>query len=476
MILTMHPKSKCDKKVRNLLRWLEWCYEDSAANVIANNAGFAFNQSAEYAQISSMGDKITCFGKSIASPQDTTMWPWVALALWFLLMCIVAFFLVLYSILRQKRKLKLAEDEEKRRLLDPKVKLSPLLMKASIGEEELRLDKPIGTGSFGEVYSGYWRGTKVAIKRMLINNTRVAEDGSTLEDFIREANLMSTLRHPNIIQFLGATLTDEYIYIVLELAERGSLYDVLKDKKVELGLNKKLKIAEDAARGMLYLHSCTPPVIHRDLKTANLLVSHGWEIKVTDFGLSRVLDTQNTMTHCGTVDFAAPEVLQRNRYTQKADVYSFGLVLWQIFTRKEPYYGLPIYEMMNKIINEGHRPDISLVEQEELAQLIEECWAQDPDARPDMPEVLERLLDVRRRVGLSRTLNMSHSPTRLESDADGGDEDEDGGGGEGTRQGRGEGAGGDAVEVVVDGHVQVSRSPVSLKHLGTSLPEKDSIV
>ena len=76
---------------------------------------------------------------------------------------------------------------------------------------------------------------------------------------------------------------------------------------------------------MLYLHSSAPPIIHRDLKTANLLVDQNWRVKVTDFGLSRVVDTQSTMTHCGTVEFCAPEVLKRSRYTVKADVYSFGL-------------------------------------------------------------------------------------------------------------------------------------------------------
>lgn len=115
-----------------------------------------------------------------------------------------------------------------------------------------------------------------------------------------------------------------HLYIVLELAERGSVFDLLGKSDLVLDTRKKLNFCIDAAKGMLYLHSSTPPIIHRDLKTANLLVDQHWRVMVTDFGLSRVVDTQSTMTHCGTVEFCAPEVLKRSRYSVKADVYSFG--------------------------------------------------------------------------------------------------------------------------------------------------------
>lgn len=91
-------------------------------------------------------------------------------------------------------------EEERLALLAPKVAVSPILLKARIGEEELTLEKPIGTGSFGEVYSGFWRGTRVAIKRMLVNMKN--SDSTAIDDFVQEANLMSTFRHPNIIQVL----------------------------------------------------------------------------------------------------------------------------------------------------------------------------------------------------------------------------------------------------------------------------------
>ena len=130
-----------------------------------------------------------------------------------------------------------AQLSERTRLLDPRVQLSPLLLKANIGEEELSLEKPIGTGSFGEVYSGYWRGTKVAIKRMLVKNLKSVPDmpmrtamenmavmddeaPATLEDFVREANLMSNLRHPNIIQ-VGRACCHELHSCALSCHERN---------------------------------------------------------------------------------------------------------------------------------------------------------------------------------------------------------------------------------------------------------------
>lgn len=104
------------------------------------------------------------------------------------------------------------------------------------------------------------------------------------------------MRHPNIVQILGAAIKPPHLYIVLELCENGSLYFVLQTKSISLSFKQKIAMATDTAKGMAYLHSRNPPVIHRDLKTQNILVSKGYLCKVGDFGLSRVVDVQKSMT------------------------------------------------------------------------------------------------------------------------------------------------------------------------------------
>jgi serine/threonine protein kinase len=135
------------------------------------------------------------------------------------------------------------------------VKLNPRLQKSLVGNEELELTAPIGKGSFGEVYRGKWRGVEVAIKRMLI------DDMETVTSFMKEASLMSTLRHPNIVQFLGASIKPPHLNLITELCTRGSLHDVLRTFKVAVPKKRKKQMLVDAALGMLYLHS--ENIIHR---------------------------------------------------------------------------------------------------------------------------------------------------------------------------------------------------------------------
>jgi len=256
----------------------------------------------------------------------------------------------------------------------------------------LQLLKQIGYGSFGEVYVGLWQGTKVAIKRAL----HVKEEPEVIEEFMSEASLMSTLRHPNIVQFLGATIKPPHLYLVLELCKKGNVKHLLQNKKIEITFRQKLEMAIHTAQGMLYLHSHVPPIVHRDLKTHNLMVDKHGTVKVGDFGLSRVLDRSKSMTYCGTTHVAAPEVIKNLRYSEKADVYSFGICLWEIMTREEPYKGMAPFDIMGKVSTEGMRPPTDLIEPPRLRALIHQCWITDPEIRPFFPEILSELKSIKR--------------------------------------------------------------------------------
>ena len=154
------------------------------------------------------------------------------------------------------------------------------------------------------------------------------------------------LRHPNILLFMGAvTLSAKTnvsgLCIVTEYLTGGSLWDYLHSPSVRYAWGTAVCMALDVAQGIAHLHAVQPdPIIHRDLKSANLLIDRGGGIKVADFGLARVKAHTFTMTgQCGTVQWMAPEVLASQRYTESADVYSFGIVLWEISTRRVPFEG-----------------------------------------------------------------------------------------------------------------------------------------
>ncbi|KAG2389439.1 hypothetical protein C9374_013999 [Naegleria lovaniensis] len=274
-------------------------------------------------------------------------------------------------------------------------------LKSTIKAEELTLDEQIGSGSFSEVYKGRWLGAMVAVKRFMINHHVESEE--VIQDFIKESKLMSKLRHPNVVQFLGVCVQMPHLYMVTEFCERGNLQHILKDKKIKLSLRKTISLALDAARGMFYLHSNNPPIVHRDFKSANLLVDKNWSVKVADFGMSRILDSQQQMTVCGTAETCAPEVLKRSMYTEKADVYSYGIVLWELFTRGQLYPGLGFYELSSRVVNEGLRPDLTgprFTEghiPKEIVNIMTQCWDEDPNVRPDfgrIVEVLEEQLEI----------------------------------------------------------------------------------
>ena len=200
---------------------------------------------------------------------------------------------------------------------------------------ELKNLKQIEKGSFGVIYEAVWRGTKIAVKKLPTTMT-----DKQLNEFYQEADLMRSLRHPNILQYLGISRTGREICICMEYMPLGSLYRILHSA-ASFDRRRIKNICLDTVRGMNYLHQQQPPIIHRDLKSHNLLVDRHWQVKVCDFGLSRITAQNNqTMTACGTPSWTAPEVLRNERYTTKADVYGFGVVVWELFARADPFPGL----------------------------------------------------------------------------------------------------------------------------------------
>ena len=177
---------------------------------------------------------------------------------------------------------------------------------------ELKIDRRIGRGSFGEVYHATWAGTEIALKKL---PKHMLANQKFLEDFAQEITIMAGLRHPNVLQFLGVSVDKVSLYMLTEYMCRGSLYDVLHDEREILTVPSLLNMLLDTSRGMAYLHK---RLLHRDLKSHNLLVDQHWTVKICDFGLSRLKQEGNTLTACGTPCWTAPEVLRNEHYTEKA--------------------------------------------------------------------------------------------------------------------------------------------------------------
>lgn len=240
----------------------------------------------------------------------------------------------------------------------------------------------LGTGGYGTVYKGLYHGIHpVAIK--IIHHI---EEDRHKDSFIREASLLKALRHKNVVQFLGASLDGPQgtALLVTELMELGDLWRALSAKdssgdRMFSWYNRGSQCMVDVANGLHYLH--TKRVVHFDLKSANILLSRAGTAKLADIGMARVLNKSylSVISGLGTFAWSAPEVLAGKRCTEKVDIYSWGVVLWEICTGEAPARG-----DMRPLQAPEDCP-------QKIVDLYEQCVAENPDDRPSATQVLEIL-------------------------------------------------------------------------------------
>eukprot|EP00826_Nyctotherus_ovalis_P030963 TRINITY_DN2472_c0_g1_i1.p1 TRINITY_DN2472_c0_g1~~TRINITY_DN2472_c0_g1_i1.p1 ORF type:complete len:602 (+),score=139.84 TRINITY_DN2472_c0_g1_i1:88-1893(+) len=236
-----------------------------------------------------------------------------------------------------------------------------------IDMREVKFEELIGAGASAEVYKGVYRTVEVAIKKLKLGN----KNANLVKEFKREVAVLSKLRHPNLVLFMGAgRLSEGNMCILTEYCKGGNLFKLLhQSTDIQLSWKQRCKIALDIAKGMSFLHSCKPPFIHRDLKSLNLLLTEPVRsaadyinVKVTDFGLTRhQIQNQYMTANAGTNHWMAPEICVYPTYTVKADVYSFGIVLWEIITRDLPYRNLPVQMIPYRVVYYNERPDLQRV-------------------------------------------------------------------------------------------------------------------
>ncbi|XP_041018900.1 serine/threonine-protein kinase STY17-like isoform X2 [Juglans microcarpa x Juglans regia] len=235
-----------------------------------------------------------------------------------------------------------------------------------IDTRQLKYEKKIASVSFCDLYKGTFCNQDVAIKVLRAEH----KDINIMREFTQEVHIMRNIRHNNVIQFIGACLRTP---------------------------NPCLVMAIGASEGMKFLHQNN--IIHRDLKAANLLMDGNGVVKVSDFGVARMQAQSGVMTaETGTYRWMAPELIEHKPYDHKVDVFSFGVLLWELLTGKLPYEHLTPVQAALGVVQKGLRPTIPSQTNPKLVELLERCWQQDPFLRPEFSEIVEILQQMAKRV------------------------------------------------------------------------------
>ena len=288
--------------------------------------------------------------------------------------------------------------------------------------DDLSIIKVIGEGSFGRVYLAVWHETNVAVK-VLLDSSITQSQAATLslsspilQKLEAEGSLLASLRHPNIVNFMGVCTFPPAI--VTEYCPRGSLTDVLRMAKENAELAqyltwpRRIAMLTDAAQGMLFLHKHRPPIIHRDLKSPNLLVTEHFKVQISDFNLSKIIQEatatsavqQTSNSGANNPRWLAVECLSGNKATEASDVFSFGVIMWEMMTFSIPWTGQTNPWSIVRTICDGGRLEIPAQEDvpggadtanykgyDDYVVLMNTCWTQEPANRPDFAAVIAAL-------------------------------------------------------------------------------------
>ena len=297
-------------------------------------------------------------------------------------------------------------------------KSSTRLSSYDIDFASIELEKEIGKGSFGKIFKASWNETPVAVK-FLVNyepKNRFQVDDIEGDDFKlkqtekllhtleAEAEMLSVLRHPNIVQYLGVCMDPSSMCIVTEYCGNGSLADVIRKKTLTWDMAARMLL--DAATGMLYLHSRN--ILHCDLKSNNILVDSHYRTKICDFNMSKLIEesTGSSLANIQNPRWLAPEICEgSDSHSKASDVYSFGIVMWEVLSGEIPWKDSKPWEIV-QLIKEGGRPTTpnfwdcvdargnEFTAFDEFVKLLTDCWDQNPYSRPSFNDIIRELKEI----------------------------------------------------------------------------------
>ena len=254
-----------------------------------------------------------------------------------------------------------------------------------IRKEDFDIGEQIGKGGFGEVYQATYRrtGQECAFKELFAKKL----ENNHLKRYIYEIQTMASCKDPFIVPFIGFTAEPPYC-IVTEYMPNGSLDKYIRNLNSILSNYHLTIIAMGIAHAMAKLHDLH--IIHRDLKSSNILLDNQFYPRICDFGIARFEDPNGEMTkRIGTPNYMAPELILSGKYNSKVDVYSYAMILYEMSERIRPFKGLKVQEIFKHVINNNERPAFTTRTPEALKKLIKRCWASEPSRRPDFKQIYQ---------------------------------------------------------------------------------------
>ncbi|KAJ3670996.1 hypothetical protein LUZ60_008422 [Juncus effusus] len=291
--------------------------------------------------------------------------------------------------------------------------LEKIMEKWAVDLSKLYLGHRFASGAYSKLHHGIYRDKPVAVK--IIRQPDEDENGELAKriekQFMREISNLSRLYHPNIIQLIGACKTPPVFCVITEFLSGGSLRLFLhKQQSKPLELRKTVQISLQIARGMEYIHS--QGVIHRDLKPENILFDQDQKVKLVDFGISCEEAFCDFLEEDpGTYRWMAPEMVKNKLYNRKVDVYSFGLILWEMVSGHTPYEEMTPVQAAFAVVDKNLRPIIPSDCPIPLGSLIEQCWASSPQKRPEFWQIVKLLEQFESMLSQTGSLDGFQSPT-----------------------------------------------------------------
>ena len=272
----------------------------------------------------------------------------------------------------------------------------PVAWEIDRGELDWAGSVKLGAGAFGEVVRGKWRGTPVAVKKVNV----AAGGAGAIAELRHEIAVMSHMHHPRVVQFLGACTRQQPWLLLSEFMKGGSVAQALAAREGRpLPPRMAGRWALDMAQALRYLHEHKPRgVVHRDLKPQNLLVDGSWHVKISDFGLAKVVDQLKALDErykltgeTGSYRYMAPEVFRHESYNAKVDIYAFSMICYYFAHGEPPFARVPPVDAARAAAVEHLRPEIRASVDRDFAALIRQCWDRDPAARPSAAQLCVQL-------------------------------------------------------------------------------------
>ena len=270
-----------------------------------------------------------------------------------------------------------------------------------IKSNTIKILRKIGEGNSSDIFLGIYRGIEIAEKRLHLNKEK------NITEFKREVSSFISLNHPYLLIFFGVIAEPKHLSIITEYCPGGNLHELLyKKKHIYLSWKIRKEFLLQIAIGMNYLHTNNPPILHRDLKSLNILLTNDikksndiTDIKIADLGLSVVNEKKNLSNErVGTCHWMAPEVINCQRYTTKSDVYSFGIIIWEVCTREMPYDSINNREtILYRVSVNRERPNIKRMPNdtpEKLKELMEQCLEHEPNKRPSFENIIKIIKEI----------------------------------------------------------------------------------